>query len=453
MPLLTELDVVGDDLSTRMSRLRRYASAAGQCAAPINSPNRSCKKLRCTQPIGSGRFLRTIRRSSCVTFGRGIGRIVKAACAAPDQRVSMKTMKAREIVSETAKAAPEVLEQLIATAGRAGASDIHLQMRGPVAEVCFRLDGVLTPVSTLAENIAERVFGRIKYLARLKTYQDSLPQDGRIDRADVKSQNDIRVATYPTITGEKIVLRLFQTNVVLGLTELGLPEQAWAELETFLRQPAGLLLLTGPAGSGKTTTIYACLRQLSESGGRHIITIEDPVEQIVPGVMQTEVSEPRGLDFAKAARHLLRQDPQVLVIGEIRDEETANIAIRAALTGHQVISTLHAGSCRGVFERLLVMSKDHSAVASAVELVLNQRLIRRVCAACNGTRCDICLGTGYHGRLALVEWVKLNDTLRARIRQHDLAGIEPQEPFATAVQRLIASGTTNAAEQRRIFGV
>src|SRR5213078_1998525 len=143
-----------------------------------------------------------------------------------------------------------------------------------------------------------------------------------------------------------------------------------------LKKNSGMLLLTGPAGSGKTTTIYACLRHLAQSGGRHIITVEDPVEQVVPGIMQTEVNEVLGLDFAKAARHLLRQDPQVLVIGEIRDEETVNIAVRAALTGHLVISTLHAGSCKGVFERLLVLCADHSAVAAAVELVLNQRLVR-----------------------------------------------------------------------------
>ena len=136
-------------------------------------------------------------------------------------------------------------------------------------------------------------------------------------------------------------------------------------------------MLTGPAGSGKTTTIYACLRHLAELGGRHIITVEDPVEQIIPGTMQTEVNEAIGLDFARAARHLLRQDPQVLIIGEIRDEATAQLAVRAGLTGHLVISTLHAGSCRGVFERLLAMCADHSAVASAVELVLNQRLIRK----------------------------------------------------------------------------
>ena len=175
-----------------------------------------------------------------------------------------------------------------------------------------------------------------------------MPQDGRIDKGDVHGLCDIRVATYPTVTGEKIVLRLFNPLAAKGIAELDFPGEAAAQLNHFLRQPSGMMLLTGPAGSGKTTTIYACLRALAEPGGRHIITIEDPVEQIVPGVMQTEVNEARGLDFAKAARHLLRQDPQAFVIGEIRDEETANIAVRAALTGHLVISTLHAGSCQGV---------------------------------------------------------------------------------------------------------
>ena len=191
----------------------------------------------------------------------------------------------------------------------------------------------------------------------------------------MKCQNDIRVATYPTVTGEKIVLRMFNSGTTKTLGELSLPADANAGLENFLRQATGLLLLTGPAGSGKTTTIYACLRQLAESGGRHIITIEDPVEQVVPGTMQTEVNEAIGLDFARAARHLLRQDPQVLILGEIRDEATAQLAIRAGLTGHLVISTLHAGSCRGVFRQLLTMCADYSAVASALELVLNQRLI------------------------------------------------------------------------------
>jgi len=348
--------------------------------------------------------------------------------------------------------APKILEDLIRQAERANASDIHLQKCGDTAQVAFRLDGIVTPISELPATVADHVFGRVKFLARLKTYQDSLPQDGRIDKTDVSSQHDIRVATYPTVTGEKIVLRLFQNSEAPTLRELSIPEDVCAMLETFLRQTAGLLLLTGPAGSGKTTTIYACLRYLTELGGRHIITVEDPVEQIVPGVMQTEVNDARGLTFSKAARHLLRQDPQVLVIGEIRDEETANIAVRAALTGHLVISTLHAGSCRGVFERLLVMCPDQFAVASVVGLVLNQRLIRRVCPACHGDRCEACLNTGHKGRAPLVEWVKVDESLREHLRTRGAAAVTLSGSLETAARVMVERGITNDVELRRVLG-
>jgi len=361
-------------------------------------------------------------------------------------------MSATNHVQITALEAPAALDQLLAAADQAAASDIHIQMRGDSAEVAFRLDGVLAPVTNLPAPLAERVIGRIKFLARLKTYQDTLPQDGRIEARDAGCRHDIRVATYPTVTGEKIVLRLFQTGAVRGLAELELPEQAWAELESVLRLPSGLLLLTGPAGCGKTTTIYACLQHLAQGGGRQIITVEDPVEQILPGIMQTEVNEARGLDFSKAARHLLRQDPQVLVIGEIRDEETATIAVRAALTGHQVISTLHAGSCRGVFERLLVMTQDTSAIAASTDLVLNQRLIRRICTQCSGKGCAGCLETGYRGRLPLVEWIRLTAPLRSDLGRNDLSNFRPALTFADQIKALIAAGTTNAGEMSRILG-
>jgi type II secretory ATPase GspE/PulE/Tfp pilus assembly ATPase PilB-like protein len=179
--------------------------------------------------------------------------------------------------------APKVLETLVRKAESAGASDIHLQMIGREAVVTFRLDGLMTPVSRLADPLAERVFGRIKFLARLKTYQEMLPQDGRIDKGELQARNDIRVATYPTVTGEKIVLRLFTQTQAQTLRELRLPEAVCDELERFLRGSSGLLLLTGPAGSGKTTTIYACLHYLAELGGRHVVTVEDPAEQIIPG--------------------------------------------------------------------------------------------------------------------------------------------------------------------------
>ncbi len=350
------------------------------------------------------------------------------------------------------QSAPQILERLIHQAESADASDIHLQMLGDSASVSFRLDGVITPEAPLPKEIAERVLGRIKFLARLKTYQESLPQDGRIEKAAVNARSDIRVATYPTVTGEKIVLRLFNTATIRKLDELELPSGVLSELKHFLSQTSGLLLLTGPAGSGKTTTIYACLRHLAERGGRHIITVEDPAEQIVPGVMQTEVNAARGLDFATAARHLLRQDPQVLVIGEIRDEDTANIAVRAALTGHLVISTLHAGSCKGVFERLLVLCADHSAVAASVELVLNQRLLRRLCRDCSGKGCPTCLNTGYRSRLPLVEWLRVNDPLRRRITARDLDTLAAQPSLKDSARDLVQAGSTNQAEVERVLG-
>lgn len=348
--------------------------------------------------------------------------------------------------------APKILEELVRQAEQAGASDIHLQMTGKSAQVCFRLDGVMTPGSALPEDVASLVFGRIKFLARLKTYQESLPQDGRIEKADLGAQNDLRVATYPTVTGEKIVLRLFSGPVTKSLRQLDFPEAACIELEQFLRQNTGLLLLTGPAGSGKTTTIYACLQFLASLGGRHVITVEDPVEQIIPGIMQTEVSEARGLTFAKAARHLLRQDPQVLVIGEIRDEETANIAVRAGLTGHLVIATLHAGSCQGVFERLLVLCSDRHGAMTAAELVLNQRLIRRLCQECRGQGCRACLQTGYRGRAPLVEWLRVDEALRKQLRAENLEAVQPKQSLETSARELLSRGLSDEEELSRVLG-
>lgn len=355
-------------------------------------------------------------------------------------------------LAEAQSSAPELLEKLVHQAEKAGASDLHLQLGSESATVAFRLDGVMTPETTLPAAVAERVAGRIKFLARLKTYQESLPQDGRIEKASLQARSDIRVSTYPTVTGEKIVLRLFDASEIRTLAQLEFPEEVRTELELFLQRTSGLLLLTGPAGSGKTTTIYACLRALVEAGGRHIITVEDPAEQLVPGVMQTEVNEARGLDFARAARHLLRQDPQVLVIGEIRDEETANLAVRAALTGHLVISTLHAGSSKGVCERLLVLCEDLSAVSASLELVFNQRLLRRLCPACAGKGCPACLSTGYHGRVPLVESLRFTDDLRRRLATRNLDEITARPALAERASQLIQSGLTNDAEVSRVLG-
>ncbi len=304
---------------------------------------------------------------------------------------------------------------------------------------------------TIAGDLADRVFGRIKFLARLKTYVESMPQDGRINRAEVKASCDLRVSTYPTVTGEKIVLRLFRETRVVPVRELGFPEEGVAEVSRFLRQGMGLMLLTGPAGSGKTTTIYSCLGELCREGGRHIITVEDPAEQVIPGVMQTEVNEARGLTFAAAARHLLRQDPQVLVLGEIRDEETAGVAVRAAATGHLMISTMHAGSCRGVWERLTALCPDAGAAASVLDLVWNQRLIRRRCASCAGEGCDGCLRTGYRGRIPVAEWFRFDEASRRELRQQGAGAIRPAVSLETAAESLLARGVTTATELERIL--
>jgi type II secretory ATPase GspE/PulE/Tfp pilus assembly ATPase PilB-like protein len=355
------------------------------------------------------------------------------------------------ISDKTRTSAPEFVQDLVQRAESAGASDIHLHRVGSEAKISFRLDGVMTAPFCLPPDLADRVFGRIKFLARLKTYVESMPQDGRINRGDIGAVSDLRVSTYPTVTGEKIVLRLFRDAEVPALNTLGFPPDGVAELHRFLRQGSGLLLLTGPAGSGKTTTIHSCLAHLSSEGGRHIITVEDPVEQIIPGVMQTEVNEARGLTFAVAARHLLRQDPQVLVLGEIRDEETATVAVRAAVTGHLMISTLHAGSCQGIWERLTTLCPDTASVATALDLLWNQRLVRRCCAACQGAGCEQCLHTGFKGRLPVAEWFRLDASARGELRRRGAAVIQPTVSLETAAEALLGQGITNPPELERIL--
>ena len=346
--------------------------------------------------------------------------------------------------------AGELLESMVRNAVEAGASDIHLQRAGEEVQIEFRIDGLLLPVKSVGSDLAERLFGRIKYLARLKTYQDSMPQDGRIEKASLGIGNDVRVSTYPAVAGEKIVLRLFQSQSRDRLEDLGFGSTLQQELTAFLRGNSGLLLLTGPAGSGKTTTIYTCLNHLQKGSRRQIITVEDPVEQILPGVMQTEISEARGLTFSKSIRHLLRHDPEVLVIGEIRDEETAGRAVRAALTGHLVLSTLHAGSARGVVERMMNMVPDHYALFSCLGLILNQRLVRLICQACSVDGCPACWQSGFRGRLPITEWGKVDDSLRAALRERGASALVPVEDLKASAEKLLRAGETDRRELERM---
>ena len=345
--------------------------------------------------------------------------------------------------------ATAAVEWLLQFATRHQASDVHLHMDRGGCRVQFRLDGVLTQVGTLPIEAGKLVLGRVKYLAKLKTYVESLPQDGRITADEVGLASDVRVSTYPTVTGEKLVLRLFYAEHQLTLNQLGFPAGVNEALEHQLGIRAGMILLTGPAGSGKTTTIYALLQRLLETDSCHVITVEDPVERVIPGIMQTEINLERGLTFAKALKHLLRQDPQVLVIGEIRDEETAAIALRASMTGHLVIATLHAGSCRGVVERLNALSDDSNLVASQLRLIVNQRLVRKLCADCSGKGCAACFGSGLRGRVPFLEMLRLDEANQGAIETKRLARLEPDLSFDQSRDDLLGQALTTEAEINR----
>ncbi len=348
-------------------------------------------------------------------------------------------------------AGPRECDRLLRHALSAGASDLHLQPRlDGSAEASLRLDGVLCPLERIPAESARLVIGRIKYLARLRTWESTVPQDGRIEGADSGLDTELRVSTYPTVSGEKVVVRFFQEERIRRLEDLGLGPGATSRLEGFLAGRRGLLLLTGPSGSGKTTTIYACLRHLSELDSRHVITVEDPVEQRLDGIMQTEVNEARGLDYPRALRHLLRQDPETIVVGEIRDERTAGITLRAALTGHQVIATLHAGSCKGVVDRLRVMVGDDFALASGLELIVNQRLVRRLCPSCLGEGCSACSSTGYRGRVPMAECLQLSDRDRQLLKQGRGPASRPDPALEESARILLEGGLTDRREIGRI---
>src|SRR5439155_869617 len=313
-----------------------------------------------------------------------------------------------------------LVDLILADAAARSASDVHFEPTHGALEVRYRLDGVLHSVAVLDRELASNIAARLKVLAELLTYRLDIPQEGRVPEAPARYGLEMRISTFPLIHGEKVVVRLFDGgNRTLDLDQLGLPAELLRRVKSMLRERSGALLLTGPSGSGKTTTIYACLRHLVEAsaGGQQIVTIEDPVEQVLEGVSQSQARPGTEFDFARGLRSLLRQDPEVIMIGEVRDADTAGIAIEAALTGHLVISTLHTGSACGVVSRLLEMGIEPYLVTSGLIGILNQRLVRRLCGSCRqpsettatapekGTvpwravGCEHCAGTGYRGRV------------------------------------------------------
>jgi type II secretory ATPase GspE/PulE/Tfp pilus assembly ATPase PilB-like protein len=333
---------------------------------------------------------------------------------------------------------------IIAEAVKAKTSDIHIEPQERYVKVRFRIDGELRNIFKYDKNIHESVVSRIKIISSLDITNRRLPQDGSAHASFHGKEIDLRISTIPSLYGEKIVIRLLDQSVgLIPLEDLAMPEYIKNSIIEIFKRPQGMLIVTGPTGSGKTTTLYACLNQL-RSDSKNIVTIEDPVEYKLDGITQIPVNESIGRTFASVLRSILRQDPDVIKVGEIRDAETAEIAIKASLTGHLVLTTLHTNSTIATITRLINIGIQPYLISSAVSAILAQRLVRRICIHCrteseitedilsfieshnlpaikkhyHGTGCQKCSNTGYSGRIAVYEYLLISPALR-KLLAHD----------------------------------
>ena len=368
-----------------------------------------------------------------------------------------------EEMEKAAEAAPVVrlVNAILNEALRRGASDIHIEPYERVVRVRYRVDGVLQEVMTPPLQMRDAMISRIKIMARLDISEKRLPQDGRIVLRSFRHNKvkmlDLRVSCLPTLFGEKIVMRLLDREALrLDMTRLGFESEALAKFQEAIHQPYGMVLVTGPTGSGKTNTLYSAISQLN-TPETNIMTAEDPVEFQMPGINQVQVKEQIGLNFAAALRSFLRQDPNIILVGEVRDFETAEIAVKAALTGHLVLSTLHTNDAPSTMTRLMNMGVEPFLAATSVNLVCAQRLIRRTCGHCQeeytlplrdlvelgfdpeeaesvkprrGVGCTYCHQTGYKGRIGLFEVMPMEDSLRELV----LAGASALELKRKAIE-------------------
>ena len=323
----------------------------------------------------------------------------------------------------------KLVNVLLLDALRAQASDVHVESLAAGLRVRFRLDGVLQEVSRLALQYQAAVISRIKIMAGLNIAERRLPQDGRARLRLADREIDLRVSTLPALHGESVVLRILDHAApARDLSELGMSAEVGEQIGRLIGHPSGIVLVTGPTGSGKTTTLYGALARVNRPGVK-IVTVEDPVEYQIEGVTQIPVNRKAGLTFASALRSILRHDPDVIMIGEMRDRETAEIAIQAALTGHLVFSTLHTNDAPGGVTRLVDMGIEPYLVAATVQAILAQRLVRVRCRDCGSEAgCAACSQTGYRGRTGIYELMPMSDELRALV----IASAPLQQIRATA---------------------
>lgn len=362
-----------------------------------------------------------------------------------------------------------LINGILQEAIRTRASDIHIEPYEARLAVRFRIDGALRDMLTLPSRLAPVLVSRVKVMAQLDIAKKRVPQDGRFSLNLGQRAVDVRVSTLPSQYGERLVMRILEkTASLLSLPDLGMAASDLPDFENALQKPNGIILVTGPTGSGKTTTLYAGISQLND-GSRNILTVEDPVEYALDGIGQTQVNNRVGMSFAAGLRAILRQDPDIVMVGEIRDPETAEIATQAALTGHLVLSTVHTNSAVAAIARLRDMGVEPFLLASTVTAIVGQRLVRRLCPDCKtpydptkrelselglsakaGQKfyapkgCETCHGIGYYGRLGLYEIVVMDDHLRALI--HDGAREQDMAAYAYRARKtLLQSGAAHVA--------
>lgn len=374
-------------------------------------------------------------------YGVGAG-VIESLTEQKSQEIEVFDFEVIDHDKKESATITKLVNQLFVDALKWRASDIHIEPFERSLRVRYRVDGLLqdAKISSEIRMLAPQLISRVKIMAKLDIGEKRLPQDGRIKIKQKNQELDLRVSVLPSSFGESIVIRILKSLELLELPDLGFDEQGIEQMRQFLKKPHGVVLITGPTGSGKTTTLYSCLKELNQTE-RKIITIEDPVEYKLPGIIQMQVNSKIDFTFARALRSILRHDPDCIMIGEIRDAETAEIAIRSALTGHLVFSTIHTNDAPSAITRLVEMGVEPYLVASALEGVIAQRLVRKICP-----KCDKCQHTGFHGRIAISEIMPVTEDMRDLVLDKKTGSAIRKTAIQKGMQSLFENGMSKVRQ-------